>query len=71
VHERASERTGALVIRVWVERNSWPSLKARITRTLDVVTEEEVTTGATSIEQIETIVRSWLESYVRSAEIDE
>jgi hypothetical protein len=59
------------VIRIWVERDSWPSLKARITSTLDVATEEEVTTGATSIEQIETIVRGWLESYVRTAGIDE
>jgi hypothetical protein len=63
---RASEQTGALVIRIWIERSPLPKLKARITRTTDVATEGEVTTGATSTEEIETIVRAWLDAFVQS-----
>ena len=68
VHARASEKTGALVIRIWIERSPLPNLKARITRTTDVATEEEVTTAATSTEEIETIVRAWLDAFVQSTE---
>jgi hypothetical protein len=69
VHARASERTGALVIRIWVEQSPLPNLKARITRTIDVAADEEVTTGATSTEEIEAIVHAWLDSFARSNDV--
>ena len=61
------ERTGVLVIRVWVEREQPPELRARITRTLDVtVREDEVSTVATTTHEIEQTVRAWLASFVSS-----
>jgi hypothetical protein len=71
VQARASERTGALVIRIWVEQSPLPNLKARVTRTIDVASDEEVTTGATSAEEIEAIVHAWLDSFVRSSDVGE
>lgn len=66
-----SERTGALIIRIWVDRDARAQLRARITRTLDVASGEEVSTAATTVEQIEAVVRDWLDSYVSSGKAHE
>jgi hypothetical protein len=69
VSAQVSERTGALVIRVWIEGSPRPQLRARITRTLDVASGDQVSTGATSTQQIEAVVHAWLESFANSIEM--
>jgi hypothetical protein len=59
---RALKRTAVLVIRVWFEEGTDDgSLRARITRSLDVSDPEAVETGtAASQPEIEQAVRAWL-----------
>lgn len=64
------EQTGVLVIRVWIERTSPLQLRARITRTSDVRSRDEISSAASTTEEIETVVRSWLEEFVASVEAD-
>ena len=59
------ERTGVLVIRVWAESDDGPSLRARITRTLDLTQRGELSTPASSAEEIEAVVHSWLHEFAR------
>ena len=54
------ERTGILVIRVWAERDEAPHLRARITRTFDLTQQDEMSTAASSAEEIEAVVHAWL-----------
>ena len=57
------ERTGVLVLRVWVEAISENNFRARVTSRLDVTrTKEEVETAAT-VEGVLSLVREWLETF--------
>lgn len=58
-----AERTGVLVVRIWIEGASG-SLRARVTRTLDVEGGEETSQVAASAEQILSTVREWIEAFV-------
>lgn len=60
-----AEQTGVLVIRVWAEGDA-TSLRARITRTVDVSRRDEVSTVASSAEEVEAVVRTWLHDFRRS-----
>ena len=62
------ERTGVLVIRVWAESDHGPSLRARITSTLDLTQRDEVSTPASSAEEIEAVVHAWLGEVERSVQ---
>jgi hypothetical protein len=55
------ERTGVLVLRAWVEANSDNGLRVRITRTTPGGTTEAVISAAATVDDVCTIVRSWLE----------
>lgn len=57
----ASERSGVLVVRAWIEGET-PQLKARISHTIDLVRREPESTTASSAEQICAEVRRWLEA---------
>jgi hypothetical protein len=63
VMKRPVERVGILVIRVWVEKNSVSGLRARITRTVDIATHDEVVTAAATVDEICAEVRSWLHEF--------
>ena len=54
------------MIRVWIEGDPPPSLRARITRTLDLTRRDEVATVASSAQEIETVVHDWLREFERS-----
>ena len=56
----ASERSGVLVVRAWIEGET-PQLKARISHTVDLGRREPATATASSAEQIYAEVRRWLE----------
>lgn len=58
------DRTGFLVVRLWVEGNRGDGLRARITQTLDSMGDEhEVTTAATA-EEVYSVVQTWVEAIV-------
>jgi len=58
----APERTGVLVIRVWVEDHSGP-MRARITGRLDVHEGPETTVTAAGAQAATVVVRNWLEAF--------
>jgi hypothetical protein len=60
------ERTGVLVVRIWIEAPFSPgeSLRARITFRHDLDTGKTDTAAAASVDQVVEIVRAWLERFV-------
>jgi hypothetical protein len=62
------ERTGVLVIRVWMEHPS--EIRARITHTLDVNSTRELTTTAFSSTEISATVIAWLDGFTAEESAD-
>jgi hypothetical protein len=61
-----NDRTGILIVRLWLEDDSLSGLRARITRTVDTLDpEHDVTTAATS-EGICAVVQAWVETFVNT-----
>jgi len=60
--EYRAERTGALVVRVWIEGPD-EVFKARLTRTNDVMTAEQEVSYAGSPDDVCEQVRAWLEEF--------
>ena len=59
-----ADRTGILIVRLWIETDPVTGLRARITQTLDTTeTEQHVKTVSTTTD-IYSIVRTWVESFV-------
>jgi hypothetical protein len=65
-----AERTGVLVVRVWIEVNGEARLRARITRTLDVSGHEEISTVVATPEEITASVADWLDAFLRDGRGD-
>lgn len=61
---RSSDRTGILIIRVWMEQSAHEGLRARITHTLDSTDPDQATATAASPEDIYAAVRTWVERFV-------
>lgn len=60
-----SNRTGLLVVRVWIEDGSdSEGLRARITQTVDLLAGEEHVFAEATPEGVYAAVRAWLESYL-------
>jgi hypothetical protein len=55
-----------MVIRVWVERDATAPFRARVTRTLDIESRDEIVSGAASVEEVCAIVHAWLGDYLRN-----
>jgi hypothetical protein len=55
------ERVGVLVIRIWLEAGSGP--RARITATFDILNEVPTIVTASSVEEVCSIVREWLQDF--------
>jgi hypothetical protein len=60
----AQQRTGLLVIRVWIEGDPGTGLRCRITRSLDLSSPEQVVTATTSIDEVLATARAWLEAFI-------
>ena len=58
-----SERTGVIVIRVWIEGEPHEGFRARVTATRDVLQPDRTTAAAGSVEDVVRIVRQWLEEF--------
>ena len=59
-----SDRTGILIVRLWIEGNAREGFRARITRTLDSTLNEQQMLTAAAPEDIYTVVRTWVEAFV-------
>jgi hypothetical protein len=65
------ERTGVLVVRIWIEAPFRPgeSLRARITSREDVDADDTDTAAAASVDQVVEIVRDWLDRFVAAERV--
>ncbi|HVL89949.1 MAG TPA: hypothetical protein VM841_06915 [Actinomycetota bacterium] len=57
------ERTGVLIVRLWIEVNHDQGLRARITQTLDTGAGEQSIAVATSAEGICAVVKEWVQDF--------
>ena len=62
----STDRTGILVVRLWIETNAGDGFRARITRTLDAAGPEQAAATAATPEDIYAVVRTWVEAFVTS-----
>jgi hypothetical protein len=63
-----AERTGVLVLRVWIEHDGVGGLRARITEASDLASREETTLVAGSVEDVLRIVADWLAAFVAAGD---
>lgn len=61
-----SDRTGVLVVRLWIEEDHLQGLHARITHTLDTATNEQSAAVAASADRICAVVTRWVEDFSES-----
>ncbi len=66
-----SDRTGILIVRLWIEGNAREGFRARVTRTLDSTGHEEEATTAADPEDVYAVVRSWVEAFIESGSTDQ
>jgi hypothetical protein len=57
------ERTGVIVVRVWLEAGADDGLRARITAVRDLESEEVDNAAASSVEEIVDVVQRFVESF--------
>jgi hypothetical protein len=62
--ERPPDRTGFLIVRLWIEGNRREGLRARITHTLDSTGEEQEMSMAATPDEIYAVVQTWVEAIV-------
>ena len=62
----ASDRTGVLIVRLWLEVDHQQSLRARITQSLDSMVGERSVAVAASADDVCAVVRKWVEDFVGS-----
>ncbi len=59
------DRTGLLIVRLWIEPNAREGLRARITQTLDLAGAEQTMAAASNPDDIYAAVRTWVETFVK------
>lgn len=59
-----SDRTGILIVRLWIEGDAREGFRARITQTLDSTCDEQATATAASPQDIYAVVRTWVEAFI-------
>jgi hypothetical protein len=59
-----SDRTGILIVRLWIEGNAREGFRARITQTLDSTDHDQTTATAADPEHVYALVRTWVEEFV-------
>lgn len=60
----SADRTGILIVRLWIEGNAREGFRARITQTLDSTRRERTMATAADPEDIYAVVRTWVEAFV-------
>lgn len=64
MNTRAPGRTGILILHIWLEGDTSESFRARITQTLDSLSQDNQVATAASPEGIYSAVRTWVERFV-------
>jgi hypothetical protein len=64
--EGQAERTGVLVVRIWIEGEN-NGLRARLTGTQDITRGEETTFTAGTADEVVEIVRAWVEAFATAS----
>jgi hypothetical protein len=64
----SQERTGVLILRAWAEGNEEDGLRVRIIRSIQGDTTEPVSKAAATVDDVCTVVRSWLEELLHEQE---
>ena len=59
-----SDRTGILIVRLWIEGNAHEGFRARITQTGDSAGPEKAMSTAANPEDLYAAVRTWVETFV-------
>jgi hypothetical protein len=62
-----AQRSGVLVLRVWVEYNPVVTLRARITQSMGEEGEASSVTVAAGVDDVCAVVRVWLEEFAAGA----
>jgi hypothetical protein len=58
------DRTGILIVRLWIEGNGLAGFRARITRTLDSEGHEQEVAVAAAPDDVYAVVQGWVEAFV-------
>lgn len=61
-----SDRTGLLILRLWIEGNVRDGFRARITQTLDSAGSEREVAMAGTPADVRTVVQDWIDDFVNS-----
>jgi hypothetical protein len=60
---QSSDRTGILIVRLWIEGNALEGFRARITQTLDSTGPERSMATAAKPDDLYAVVRTWVEAF--------
>ena len=63
-----TERSGVLVVRAWVEGGIPAGLRARITQSCDLTSNEQTMTTTATVEGIIAAVQAWLDELLSGQE---
>lgn len=64
---QTTDRTGVLILRLWIETNHETGLRARITQTLDSTATEQPIAIAATADDICSIVKKWVQAFEDSS----
>lgn len=64
--EQSPDRTGLLILRLWIEGNAQDGFRARITQTLDSAGTERAVAMAGTPQAACTVVQNWVDEFVNS-----
>lgn len=64
VNTKSADRTGVLILRLWVEGNPSDGFRARITQSLDASETERAVAMAGSSDDVCNVVREWINAFV-------
>jgi len=59
----SADRTGILIVRLWIEADASAGFRARITQTTDSRSSHQAMATAGTPEEIYTVVRTWVEQF--------
>ena len=64
MRSQPTDRTGVLIVRLWIEANARGGFRARITQKLDSTCKEQTMATAADPEDLYAVVRTWVEAFV-------
>ena len=65
-----SERTGVMIVRLWIEADHPSGLRARITQTLDTTTTEHSVAVGASADDICDVVKGWVDAFFLEHQVE-